>query len=677
MSLVTWHLPAPQLMTSALVYVRDNKCNLIKCRALLDTCATANFISESILKRLNIRIDTHSLPINAIGGMNTESTGIVRITIQSIHDGFEKDITCLAIPIITDSIPSETFPRNLIKIPANIRLADPEFHLPRPVDLLIGAGATLSMFTIGQINLSHDDHDLYVQKTRLGWVVAGGAPSQNPSKVATCQLTCLEDLIRKFWTVEEVASNTPRSNEEVDCETHFSKTVSRDDNGRYIVRLPFRDTNIRLGDSRRTAFKRLLSLENKLNTNPDLKAEYTRIIDEYIQINHMSRTMDADEDGYYMPHHAIIKETSHTTKVRVVFDASAKTTNGVSLNELLMVGPTIQSGLFSHLIRFRTYNYVITADIEKMYRQVWVHEDDRRYQRILWRRNGKIETFQLNTLTFGVASSPFLAIRTIQKLADDEALAYPRAANILKSHLYVDDLLIGAETIEEARAVRDEIIELLARGGFVIRQWASNNECVINDLASNSLHANFTLNADRALKILGIVWNARDDTICYSANSIKGSNRVTKRSILSEIAKIFDPLGLLGPIISYVKKLMQDVWRCGLQWDESVPQNIHTAWLEFARQWESLGQIYFERRLLIAGYHDIELHGFCDASAVGYGACIYVRSRDESGNVLVRLLCAKSRVAPLKTLTIPRLELCGALILAQLYGEIIATLRRC
>ncbi|XP_018303482.1 uncharacterized protein, partial [Mycetomoellerius zeteki] len=229
-------------------------------------------------------MDTRSLPINAIGGMSTESKGTVRITIQSIYDGFTKDIICLAIPIITDSIPSETFPRNSVKIPANIRLADPEFHLPRPVDLLIGSGATLSLFAVGQINLSHDGHDLYIQKTRLGWVVAGGAPSQNPSKLVTCHLTHLEILMRKFWTIEEVASNTPQSNEEADCETHFSKTVSRD------------------GE------------ENKLNTNPNLKAEYIRIMDEYIQINHMSQIEDADENGYYMPHHAIVKETSHTTK---------------------------------------------------------------------------------------------------------------------------------------------------------------------------------------------------------------------------------------------------------------------------------------------------------------------------------------------------------------------------
>ncbi|XP_077278038.1 uncharacterized protein LOC143906111 [Temnothorax americanus] len=358
------------------------------------------------------------------------------------------------------------------------------------------------------------------------------------------------------------------------------------------------------------------------------------------------------EDGYYMPHHAVIKDSSHTTKVRVVFDASAKTSNGISLNDTLMVGPTIQDKLFSHLIRFRTYNYVITADIEKMYRQVLVHEDDRRYQRILWRRGGNLETFQLNTLTFGVSSSPFLAIRTIQKLADDECHTYPRAAKILKSHLYVDDLLSGAGTVDKAQAIRDEVITLLARGGFSIRQWASNDERIISDLASNALHANFVLNTDRSLKTLGVSWNTQDNKIYYSAYPIKITDRLTKRNVLSEIAKIFDPMGLLGPIVLHAKKLMQDVWRCGLHWDESVPQSIYTEWLEFVRQWQLMDRVSFNRKLLVEDYGDVQLHGFCDASNLGYGACLYIRSVGKHKGTVTRLLCAKSRVAPLKTVTI-------------------------
>lgn len=165
---------------------------------------------------------------------------------------------------------------------------------------------------------------------------------------------------------------------------------------------------------------------------------------------------------------------SNTTKVCIVFDASAKASNGVSLNDTLLVGPTIQNKLFAHLIRFRTYNYVLTADIKKMYCQVLLHEDNCRYKRILWSVNGSIRTLQFNTLTFGVASSSFLAIHTIQKLADDEHQAYPRATKILKTHLYVDDLLTGAESINEACVIRKEITALLASEGFTIRQWASN-----------------------------------------------------------------------------------------------------------------------------------------------------------------------------------------------------------
>ena len=656
-------------MTSALVHIRGRGNNLIKCRALLDTCATANFISESLVKYLDTPVMAHSLSVGTINSMNTESKGVVHVTIQSIRDSFSKKLTCLTIPAIADLIPSEVFPREAIKIPSNIKLADPDFHIPRTVDLLIGSGATLSLFSVGQINLSREGHDLYLQKTRLGWVVAGGTSLQIPSKSA-CYLTNLETQLTKFWTIEEVAEDKLKSEEEIECEAHFMKTVSRDDTGRYTVSLPFRRTNKRIGESRTVALNRLASLERKFNGNAALREEYTRVIEEYVKLGHISVTKDFSDDGYYMPHHAIIKDASTTTKLRVVFDASAKSRNGVSLNDLLMVGPTIQNKLFFHLIRFRTYKYVITADIEKMYLQVLLHQNDRRYQRILWRRNGNVETYQINKLAFGVSSSPFLAIRVLQKLAEDEAHAYPAAAQVIKSHLYVDDLLSGADSIEEARKIRDEIIALLARGGFSIRQWAANDRRIIDDLATSVLHAKFTFDEDRSFKTLGITWSTDGDKLHYSIHSIKITERITKRNILSEIAKIYDPLGLLGPVILYAKKLMQDVWRCGLQWDESVPQHIYTEWTEFARQLELMNKVSFDRKLFTEAYEEIQIHGFCDASNVGYGACLYVRTRGKNKIISVRLLCAKSRVAPVKTVTIPRLELCGALLLARLYREV-------
>lgn len=219
---------------------------------------------------------------------------------------------------------------------------------------------------------------------------------------------------------------------------------------------------------------------------------------------------------------------------------------------------------------------------------------------------------------------------------------------MLKNYLYVYDLLSGADSINEARAIQDELIALLARGGFSIRQWASNDERVINDLATMTLHANLIHDEDCSLKTLGITWSARDDQIRYTARSIKVSERATKRNILSEIAKIFDLLGLLGPIVLYAKKLMQDLWRCQIKW-ESVPQNISTAWLEYTQQLDLINQISFDRRILSGEYQDIQIHGFCDANNIGYSACVYVHSLGKGDEErIVRLLCAKSRVPPLK-----------------------------
>ncbi|XP_070516627.1 uncharacterized protein [Cardiocondyla obscurior] len=175
-----------------------------------------------------------------------------------------------------------------MEIPSNIKLADPEFHLPRPVELLIGSGATLSLFSIGQINLSENNRDLFLHKTRLGWIIAGDASIQSKFKTSSCYLTNIDDQITRFWEVEEINLNKPKSKEENDCEAFFVETTFRNSDGRYVVRLPFRDTDKRLGDSRPMAIKRLFLLERKLNLNPSLKSEYSRIIQEYKDLGHMS-----------------------------------------------------------------------------------------------------------------------------------------------------------------------------------------------------------------------------------------------------------------------------------------------------------------------------------------------------------------------------------------------------
>lgn len=250
-----------------------------------------------MVRRLNLLVIKHSLPIGAIDTMNTESKGIVQIVVQSMRNDFRKDLTCLTIATISNSIPSETFPHESVGIPANIRLADPDFHIPRAVDLLIGSGVTLALFSVGQINLSREGHDLYLQKTRLGWVVAGGMPSRGTPK-NTCHLSNLEVQLAKFWEIEEIPVDKPKSIQEIECESHFVRTA-RGDDGRYIVRLPFRKTDVRLGESRTAALRRLSALERRLESNTILKREYSKVLKEYLSLNHMSLIENPDDDSYY------------------------------------------------------------------------------------------------------------------------------------------------------------------------------------------------------------------------------------------------------------------------------------------------------------------------------------------------------------------------------------------
>lgn len=261
------------------------------------------------------------------------------------------------------------------------------------------------------------------------------------------------------------------------------------------------------------------------------------------------------EIGYYLPHHAVIKESSLSTKLRAVFDDSAKTSNGISLNQQLMVGPTIQKDIITIILGFREHNYVITADIEKMYRQVLIREQDRKYQRVLWGEGDSIKTYELNTVTFGLSSAPFLAIRCLHQLADDEGYKFPIAANILKNDLYVDNLLSGVDTFEKTLKIRDHITQLLKLGGFNLRQWGSNNSQILYGLNEIDIIPDVYLDKDQPVKTLGIAWNLKTDCITYTTKSIDTSKKPSKRRILSEIAKIFDPLGLLGPIILYAKTL--------------------------------------------------------------------------------------------------------------------------
>ncbi|XP_015514777.2 uncharacterized protein LOC107220623 [Neodiprion lecontei] len=654
---------------SALIQLRDSSGKFIQARALLDTCATANFITENLTLKLKLPMQTCSLPIGAVNGMQTFSKHLVQVTCKSLDNKFKRPITFLTVNQIADISPSETFPRDKIHLPKNIKLADPQFHIPQTVDVLIGSGITLSLLSIGQINLSRNDCDLIIQKTQLGWVVAGGINNDNTLQPVSCQLTDLSSQLTRFWTIEDAGPRGSRSLDNSLCEQHYQQYTTRNAEGRYVVQLPFRIEDVDFGNSKNQAYRRFLSLQRRLNADAQLKAEYYKVMQEYIDLGHMVHVLDDHEPGYYMPHHPVIKASSTTTKVRVVFDASAKSEKGISLNDVLLTGPTIQDNLFTILLRFRIYVYAMTSDIAQMYRQICVHSDYHKFQRILYYHNNTISTYELRRVTFGVSAAPFLATRTVNRLADDEAHNFPKASQVLKRDFYVDNLLTGANSLTEILQLRDEIIQLVRKGGFELRQWASNHQHALDNLDERTLDLDGAINNNPISKTLGIAWNSLTDSFIYTVSPIDASRKITKRTILSDIAKIFDPIGLLGPVVLAAKTIIQQCWKSKVHWDEAVPQELHTRWLKFAEQLPSIRDFSIERNLILPNPTEIELHGFCDASQVGYGACLYVRSTDQQGQMIVRLACSKTRVAPIKDITIPKLELCGAQLLSRLYRD--------
>ena len=662
-------------MPTAIVHALDHEQRPIECRTLVDTCSDANYVTEEFASKLHLRCKKTSVAIEALNALNTVTNKLVSTTVRSRLSDFQRHLTFFVIPRISRPLPDTQIDRTRFKIPANLKLADPNFHRPASVDMLIGTGPSLASFSVGQIDLSpRNGPDLILQKSQLGWIIGGSVLSTSSHIQRKTFATSVNFDLSKFWDIEEGPQQRYLSSEERDCEDHFTAHVQRDETGRYLIALLFNHKKQSIGDSRSRAYNRFLSLERKLRRDKSLQREYSSVIQEYISLGHMSKVETRDSDGFYLPHHAVIKPSSTTTKVRVVFDGSAKSSSGLSLNDALMIGPTIQDDIFSLLLRFRMYAYVLTGDIEKMYRQFLIRPEDRRYQRILWRdERNEIATFELNTVTFGLSSAPYLAIRCVHQLADDEEDSFPRAASILKQDMYVDDLLTGADTYAEAKDLRDEVIDLLQRGGLNIRQWVSNEPGLLDGLTEQQIHPKFF--GDSTVKTLGVSWDARNDTVTYTVDP-HVATKVTKRTILSTIARIFDPLGLLAPVTVVAKILMQRLWHLKLDWDESLPASLHTEWITFANDFKHLHNISFGRNVTQRATRRIELHGFCDASERAYGACLYIRSIDKCGKINANLLCAKSRVAPLKTISLARLELCGAVLLASLYVTVREAIKR-
>ncbi|XP_018400775.1 PREDICTED: uncharacterized protein LOC108778168 [Cyphomyrmex costatus] len=668
------------MLSTAVVNVIASDGTSHSCRALLDSGSQASFISRQLAATLGLPLRPLNVTISGVNSTSSNATMATKVTLQSRLNSYCRTIDCIVTERITEKLPLTTSRRRNYNIPRNLKLADPHFNVSSKVDILIGAEIFWELLCIGQIEATHSHPTL--QKTRLGWILAGrrsitAAPAENVRAFTTVISNAqLHDQLTRFWQIEHLDNQVVNNKDDAYCEEHFEANVDQNEQGRYIIKLPIKEELIgNLGSTRDIALRRLQGTERRFIRNPNLRDQYVHFMDEYLKLGHMKEVRLSpleDTASFYLPHHGVFKGAKQSSKIRVVFDASSKSDTGLSLNDVLRVGPVVQQDLMSIVMRFRTFVHALIADIIKMYRQVLIHHSQTSLQRILWRSDSKadIKTYELMTVTYGMSSVSFLTTRCIKHLADHHSSTFPIGSACIRRDFYVDDLLTGADTVQEAETLRDETIELLRLGAFELGKWVSNTLELL-DATLNKNDKPVVIDNDKSAHILGIKWNADTDTLHFSYDPVMSHDAISKRKILSDVSKLYDPLGLLGPIIVIAKLILQDLWRAGIDWDESVPQNLHARWITFKSQLTELNRLAIPRRVKYSiERRHIQIHGFCDASQNAYGACVYIRTELDANKYRSELLCSKSRIAPLKAVSLPRLELSAALLLARLMDKV-------
>ncbi|XP_072380598.1 uncharacterized protein [Diabrotica undecimpunctata] len=475
------------LLATALVTIYSKHGVIIHARCILDSGSQSSFVSKDLVQKLNLSPYSKRLQISTISEHSLFSNKMVDLEIFPYRrngNGFK--ISCAILDNITCRLPQVSINRSKFNIPSTVTLADPTYSVPGNIDLLLASDIYSELLSDGLIRLGKGLPVL--QNTHLGYIMFGSLPpyalhkgiyrsqlSPTQSNVylfvqSTSEEDKLDNIIRQFFEIEEVTPSVKISSSEDLAEQIFTETTQILPSGRFQVKLPLisETAHKMLGNSYNMARKRFISLENKLLKHENVYSQYKAFINEYVSLGHakkvpLSLTNVHLENKYFLPHHSVIKEESLTTKLRVVFDGSMKSSSGYSLNDILLKGKTLQPELFDILLRFRLYTYVFTSDIQKMYRQVQIHPDHTFLQNILWRDSPEqdIECLELQTVTYGTKSASFQSTRCLMELAKTHQNNYPLASDALLTGCYVDDILYGANDTQTLLKAHNEITDLL------------------------------------------------------------------------------------------------------------------------------------------------------------------------------------------------------------------------
>ena len=533
------------------------------------------------------------------------------------------------------------------------------------------------------ISLLHTPPDTLSPMVTKLWS-KGKRNGPNVKEVACKSDSKLHEYVERFWSQENSAISGTNSIAMSVEDSQALKVLKKDTRlvkGRYQVPMLWKDPSVNLPNNIELAKKRFKFLLRKLRADPALYAKYKEVIENYVESGHARKMTKAEADiiqarTWYMPTHPVFN-VNKPGKVRVVNDAAAMY-NGTSLNNSLITGPDLLNSLVGVLMRFRVGTIAIVADIEAMFHQVLVDSEDADSLRFLWTDNINADdqeyVMQMLVHVFGAKDSLTCAIYALHKTAQDNKGKFsPLTLETVYKGFYVDDLLKSVNSIGTAVKLVKELTEMLQLGGFRLTKWISNSNENLNTIPELEVAMKATMNLDleHIERALGIVWNV--GTGCFTFKFKVQETETTKRGILKVTSSLFDPLGFVTPFVLKAKILLQELWRRNYDWDDDIKDDLLQYWKRWLESAKQISAINLNRCYTLHDYNasKIQLHVFCDASEVAYGAVAYFRYCLEDESYHTALVMAKSKLAPIRTLSLPRLELCAAVTGVRLYQQII------
>ena len=522
----------------------------------------------------------------------------------------------------------------------------------------------------------------YATRTIFGWVVNGPLGRVQGPNFYTANFiradTELSEQFQSYCNMEfndSVYGGKPSlsQNDKRALEIMQETCILQD--GHYTIALPWKQDPPSIENNRSVAEHRIRLLKKRLLKDSDLRVKYTSCIEDLLHKGYAKRAPAINVPGrtWYLPHHAVF-HPAKPGKVRIVFDCSAKH-RGSSLNDKLLQGPDLTNSLVGVLARFRQEAVAVMADIEAMFHQVKVAPEDCNALRFLWWPDGDLtaqpEELMMTVHLFGGVSSPSCANFALKKTAEDNKASFDsETVRTVKRNFYVDDCLKSVTSDDSAISLVDNLTELLRKGGFRLTKWLSNSRKVVESIPEAE-RATVVKNLDFDLPVieraLGVQWNVASDT--FSFNITIKDRPATRRGLLSVISSVYDPLGFVAPFVLPAKVLLQDLCKRKFDWDDPIPEDDLRSWQSWVNELPKLGHFRVERCFKPCDFGVVEscqLHLFSDASELAYGAAAYLRMVNSNGDVHCAFVMGKSRLSPLKPVTIPRLELSAAVLSTRL-----------